>query len=317
MSIHDRTLIIDVTYQCNSRCIYCQWSLSNNIERIEPNIEHLMISSELLRSLKVKRVVFSGGEPILSKHIGELIRYYTDYGLETVVITNGLLMTKQKVSELMKLGLKGVTFSLDSTNPKIAKILRGVNNVVLSKILRNIKEIKLEHADLEVGINTTLTHYNVDPNNIASLLNYVLNNNLDFIKFQPVFDDGYVSKNAPDVILSSQDLKSIEEDANLAKAYRSKGVVTNPEHFWYDLYYFIVGKREIDPSSCGALSHQVILFRDGLRSCFWRSDFEFSNMDGDIEGLINRYKKTLHKCNVNFWCFCNQPIDHKWRWMDE
>ena len=79
MSIHDRTLIIDVTYQCNSRCIYCQWSLSNNIERIEPNIEHLMISSELLRSLKVKRVVFSGGEPILSKHIGELIRYYTDY----------------------------------------------------------------------------------------------------------------------------------------------------------------------------------------------------------------------------------------------
>ena len=315
MSIYDRTLIIDTTYECNSNCIYCQWASGNNVNRVEPSLNHLLVSPKDLEILKIERVVFSGGEPLLSENIERLVTYYSGHKLETIIISNGLLMSNQKASKLIKLGLGGVTFSLDTLNSQVYGILRGLNKFGLSKILHNIKDIRLNNPSLEIGINTTLTHYNIKTPNIKSLLDFVIENELDFIKFQPAFDDGYLGNNAPEAILSSKDLNSIKENEIMVDRYINNGLTTNPASFWHDLYLFIEGKVQIDPTSCSAISHQLILFNDGLRSCYWRPDFRFNRIDGSLEYLISRYRRNLNRCNVNYWCFCNQPINHKWRWL--
>ena len=315
MSVFDRTLIIDTTYKCNSDCLYCQWAVSNNIERPEPH--HLFISPNKIKSLKIKRVVFSGGEPILSNDIERLVNYYSELGLETVIITNGILMSNKKASQLKKQGLKGITFSIDTLDPQIAGILRGTRGHVFSKIVRNLIEIRKDNSDLEIGINTTLTAYNVNTKNIESLLSFVKENGIDFIKFQPLFDDGFVGARDPKALLSSKDLEHIKENANIAQEYIKDGIVTNPPYFWEDLALFVEGKNNIDPNSCGALEHQLILFEDGLRPCYWRKDFRFDQDNINLEGLIERYKSSLSRCKVNYWCFCNQSIHHKWRWLYE
>ncbi len=57
-----RELIIDITYQCNSNCLYCQWSVSNSLVDRELPIKQLLVPEKNLIELGVSRIVITGGE---------------------------------------------------------------------------------------------------------------------------------------------------------------------------------------------------------------------------------------------------------------
>jgi MoaA/NifB/PqqE/SkfB family radical SAM enzyme len=87
-----------VTYKCNARCVFCNIPdgpmdiiPSSQYTSTEGVIEHLKI----LKALGVRLVDFTGGEPLLRKDIGMLLRAAKEMGFRTQMTTNCTLYPRR------------------------------------------------------------------------------------------------------------------------------------------------------------------------------------------------------------------------------
>jgi MoaA/NifB/PqqE/SkfB family radical SAM enzyme len=142
-----------VTRRCNLACGYCnefdKVSQPVPFETLTKRIDHLT------DVLGVTIMDFLGGEPLLHPRIGDLVRHARKKGCWTNIITNGLLLSAQKIRELNEAGLNSLCVSIDRINPTdfTHKGLRP-----LRKKLRMLRE----EARFTVETNTVLCEETVD-----------------------------------------------------------------------------------------------------------------------------------------------------------
>ena len=145
-------LRLAVNEHCNLRCIYCM------PEEGAPFLEQAQLLSTneikiILRAMSdlgVKKVRFTGGEPLLRKDIIDLIKYSSQRSIfESVhITTNGLLLSNY-IDQLEQAGLNGINISLDTLDAEkfkkitrrdeFQKVIKGLNAAILS----DIKHIKV------------------------------------------------------------------------------------------------------------------------------------------------------------------------------
>ena len=131
MDSHGRTILdlrISITDRCNFRCVYC----------MEPDVqfqprENMLTPSEIIRmarvaqSLGVRKIRLTGGEPTLHPHLTDIIsgiRAATD--MEIAMISNGSLLTREKLSAWKRAGLDRMTISIDSVRAdRFARVTRS------------------------------------------------------------------------------------------------------------------------------------------------------------------------------------------------
>ncbi|WP_435110004.1 radical SAM protein [Nocardiopsis synnemataformans] len=78
----------------------------------------VMVLARTLKGSAVGRVFVAGGEPLMWRLVLDLIKILKDGGIEVVVCTSGVALNQPGMSErLVELGVKGVSVSLDSTDP--------------------------------------------------------------------------------------------------------------------------------------------------------------------------------------------------------
>ena len=110
---------------CNLKCIYC--SVDEDKRIIDFIIEKDYLVEEFKKLVKFKNNIeahiASQGEPLLYAPLTELIKDLSKIKeVKTISIdTNGTLLTKNKVDELIKAGLTRFNFSINSLDEKIAK----------------------------------------------------------------------------------------------------------------------------------------------------------------------------------------------------
>jgi MoaA/NifB/PqqE/SkfB family radical SAM enzyme len=99
---------LEVTKRCNARCDFCDYW------REEPTVE-LKDYVEVVRKLRPLSVSLTGGEPLLRTDLPDLIASLRrNFGfLHISLITNGLLLTREKGIELWEAGLDEFSISLD------------------------------------------------------------------------------------------------------------------------------------------------------------------------------------------------------------
>lgn len=149
-------LRISVTDRCNLRCIYCMpeqgiESLSHeDILRFEDTLKIVRVAA----SLGIKKVRYTGGEPLVMKDIDKLI-YETSKqpGIDDISITTNGILLSDMASNLKKAGLKRVNISLDTLNSEKFKSITRVGN--LDKVLKSIDKC-LSLGLKPVKINTVL-----------------------------------------------------------------------------------------------------------------------------------------------------------------
>lgn len=112
------------TYACNFRCVYCfEESVKRNVMMDEPTAQAVvewLIRRVRERGIREVVCVFYGGEPLLnvpairfvSERFGRWARGH-GVGFRFSIITNGSLVTRSLVDELLPLGLKLLRISLD------------------------------------------------------------------------------------------------------------------------------------------------------------------------------------------------------------
>jgi cyclic pyranopterin phosphate synthase len=108
---------LSVTDRCNLRCRYCMPAAGiTTIPRADVlTLEELLRVTDILVRLGVRKVRFTGGEPLVRKGVVELMAAVHDLAPrpEILLTTNGLLLAAN-LAELHRAGLRRVNLSLDS-----------------------------------------------------------------------------------------------------------------------------------------------------------------------------------------------------------
>ena len=92
---------------------------------------------------------FSGGEPILHPELDDIIHRIRNNGMIAGLITNGYLLTAERIQRLNRAGLDHMQISIDNVTPD------DVSKKSL-KVLDKKLQLLAEHADFHVNINTVV-----------------------------------------------------------------------------------------------------------------------------------------------------------------
>lgn len=133
-----RTLVVDVTYRCNSPCRYCQWG-SPELRKPDRPAAEVCLPPSTLTALRVEKVVFSGGEPALHAGLDSILRHDAGHVRERLEITNGLLRDEPTRERLWTAGATSLTFSIDSVDPDRFEANRGLPSKAHAAVLANLR----------------------------------------------------------------------------------------------------------------------------------------------------------------------------------
>lgn len=132
--------------RCNLACTYCN-EYDNYSKPVPVDIMRKRLDE--LADLGTTIITFSGGEPILHPELDALISHVRSRGIIAGLITNGYLLTAQRVQQLNEAGLDHMQISIDNVMPD------DVSKKSL-KVLDKKLQILAENALFHVNINSVL-----------------------------------------------------------------------------------------------------------------------------------------------------------------
>ncbi len=138
--LHD--LRISVTDRCNFRCSFCmpegeQYEFFSREELL--SFEEIATFVRAVIPLGIKKVRLTGGEPLLRRHLENLVGYLSELPLEDISLTTNSFFLKEKARVLKEAGLGRVTVSLHSLKDEVFLRLVG-RKVKVSQIIGGIEE---------------------------------------------------------------------------------------------------------------------------------------------------------------------------------
>jgi hypothetical protein len=132
--------------RCNLSCGYC--NEYDSVSKPVP-IGLMLRRVDLLASLGTSAITFSGGEPLLHPELPAMIERARSHGMFVTLITNGYMLSPERIDQLGRAGLDHLQISIDNVEP----------DEVSMKSLR-LLEPKLqwlaERAAFSVAINSVL-----------------------------------------------------------------------------------------------------------------------------------------------------------------
>lgn len=132
--------------RCNLACRYC-----NEYDGVSAPVPlpEMLRRVDLLAGLGTSAITVSGGEPLLHPDLDALVARIRERGMIATLITNGYLLSRERIERLNRAGLFHLEISIDNVEP----------DEVSMKSLR-VLEPKLrwlaEHAEFSVSINSVV-----------------------------------------------------------------------------------------------------------------------------------------------------------------
>lgn len=140
-----KIFILELIRNCNHQCLYCYnvWKGQDHgptgrqmsLDEVKQSI------SKLKSEAKVEGIGISGGEPLLREDLPEIVSFIREQGISPVIITNGTLLTKEKVAATMPTTYE---ITLLSHRPEVHDLLTGRKGSWQAAIngMLNVKEAK-------------------------------------------------------------------------------------------------------------------------------------------------------------------------------
>lgn len=153
---------------CNLRCIMCdRWARASkqNVQSSKNFYLPREKISELykdFKSLGVKRIRLTGGEPTLRKDLLSIVEEgRKKFGFNIELSTNGFCLTKDYVEALLASGLGGIILSLDSANSVEHDAMRGVEGS-FKKACETLNYVDNRIPAKIISLITKLNYRNLD-----------------------------------------------------------------------------------------------------------------------------------------------------------
>ena len=219
---------ISLTDKCNLRCVYCMPEdkvYENNLINDTLSFNDYKFIINGLSQVGIKKIKFTGGEPLLYPHLIELIKYaHYECNIDDISITTNGIGLNEIAYELKRSGLKSVNISLDSLKSyKYKSITRGGN---LTDVLKSIN--RCLELGIKVKINcVVIKRFNDDEvYDFIEMANYYTID-VRFIELMPLgegeyfYENGYF--NISNFINDIDELYKIEDEkGSTARLYQAK-----------------------------------------------------------------------------------------------
>lgn len=237
-----------ITDACNARCAFCNFSLnvSDAASRVYVPIDQACKSIDVLAANGVGYIVFIGGEPTMHPDLSKMLAHAKSCAMSSLVCTNGMLLTRERVEEYVQAGLGSMIISIDAPN-----IEDHENNRGLPGVCARIAEAN--HALHDAGVTTTASvTISRLLGDLTKLPGFLKSLNFDEVTFSyPLrsLASTYRSYSDSDLIdYSDEELISMFDQI---KALKKKIHVVNPTASLEEMQRFIRGEKQIFPCLAG------------------------------------------------------------------
>ncbi len=217
-------LRISVTDRCNFRCTYCMPRHRYGYDFQYLPHSALLNFAEITRLARlfvlqgVRKIRLTGGEPLLRKHLENLIAQlralppapHQERALELALTTNGVLLS-QKAQALRAAGLDRLTVSLDALDDRIFRAMNDANYPV-AKVLEGLNSAQ-QAGFTRIKINTVVKK-GCNDDQVLPLLRHFMGQGCE-LRFIEFMDVGSSNAWCMDAVLPTQVLI-----AQLARHYR-------------------------------------------------------------------------------------------------
>jgi len=138
---------IEVSSLCNLNCIMCA---RRNL-RVEKNMEINLFKKVIdqVAGRAELAILHASGEPLLNPHIFEMIRYCKERRVGTWLSTNGMLLNKKKIRDILDSPLDGLVIAIDGFTKETYEKIRvgGSFGTVTSNTIKLLDmHTKKDHA---------------------------------------------------------------------------------------------------------------------------------------------------------------------------
>ena len=316
---------IDVTNRCNLKCVGCQYHSPyiHNYSPRDPAVSD--IAFEMLEKLcnewhadRTSTLVLQGsGEPLLHPDILKMVDMIKKKGFRVVLVTNGVLLNRETIGQLIQSGLDSITISLWASSRKQYKEMYiGADPDFFHRIIASLKLIsEMKTASSckcpEVVLYHAINKYNHEA--LEEMIALASECGCDRIVFSPMVNikgeiDAFVLTDEEEAIVR-------ERIATLKKQCRQHAIGVNID--WTLLRYSLKDELWTYFPCSIAWFHARIRVDGSVQPC-GRCDTEviFGNVrkkpfreiwnDRNIRKFRN---SMLHQRDLNYWrahCFCNR-----------
>jgi len=161
-----RLVAWELTQACNLKCRHCRAGKrvegAQGVQVVQGSAGGLTFEEakgvvDDIASFARPILILTGGEPLLSPYLFELIAYAREKGLKPVVGTNATLLDAATARRLAAAGVTRISVSIDFPTAEAHDAFRGVSGA-FDAALAGIRAARA--AGVEVQINTTVTRLN-------------------------------------------------------------------------------------------------------------------------------------------------------------
>ncbi len=208
-----KSIRVSVTERCNLRCFYCHREGENYQHNNEMKPEEIERILKIAKMLDIRKVKFTGGEPLMRDDIVEIVSRASRWMDRDVSMTTNGTMLKKYAESLKNAGLMRVNISLDTLDYEKYRKITGFNalrNVIdgIYDAVELFNPVKLNFVLLK-GINEDeieeLIKFSADTGAILQIIELevpIEKEHLDFFKkyhLSPKFIEEHLEKIAKEI----------------------------------------------------------------------------------------------------------------------
>jgi MoaA/NifB/PqqE/SkfB family radical SAM enzyme len=278
------------------------------------------------RRLGVRRVVLSGGEPLMHSALWEICAPLHQAGIGITLLSTGLLL-KRWASDVVRY-VDDVVVSLDGP-PEVHDRIRNIPRAY-QKLAAGVAAVRAANGAVSVTGRCTVQRANYDALRRTVAAAHDLR--LDRISFLAAdvstgaFNrpGGWSAERVREVALSAGDLPGLHDELSALERERADDfaagyIAENPEKLWRRLYqYFraLLGTGDFVPIECNAPWVSSVIETDGtVRPCFFQPALGNIRSAGGLEAVLNapqavawRRGLDTHRNAISQKCVCSLQL---------
>jgi MoaA/NifB/PqqE/SkfB family radical SAM enzyme len=158
--------------RCNLDCGYC--NEYDNVSKPVP-LDEMKKRLDILADMGTSIITISGGEPLMHPELEEVIQHIRKRGMIAGMITNGFLLSRERIATLNAAGLEHLQISIDNLVPdevskkslktldirlewlsEFAVFQVNINSVLGSGVKDPEDALKIAHRAVELGFTSTV-----------------------------------------------------------------------------------------------------------------------------------------------------------------
>jgi MoaA/NifB/PqqE/SkfB family radical SAM enzyme len=223
-----RTVCVNLTDNCNQRCIYCEVGRDYNLaSKCELKLYDILWIIDQMVAHNIPKIELYGGEPFLSKDLFKIIKYASKQKVKLTISSNGMLISKLDEDDIKLLKYYNIEIylSVDSFKDSILSKIRGIQNV-LNSVLITIN--KLQSVNIPITISSVISKYNYQE--LFSSVVFANELGIKKMSFQPInyytnYSDRYPIENKAQLNVDIHNLQILTDQLKKILKFQKKHLI--------------------------------------------------------------------------------------------